>query len=339
MARLLLLTAAVGLASAQITRAPSFEGLYIHPEDQAVETLNCGSDETFVMSSTYAACCADKNACNFPVGCSDRVITSRFGNSATCSVGNNCFTMTVYASFPSAADSWLAFGCAANWPATVAYRDIGVYDPLSPPPSTTSGSQKPTSSPSASSGADISQSGPTASSTSSSAPTAAADTGSQADKDSSSQPKVQPWMAGVIVGAIAAVGAVGFMGYWLGTRKARRKSRMLKRSPLVVGELPAGNYSNFGRNNDNNNNGSAPGSRGFFHGDDNNYALSLREVEGDSPDTLVEAESGGMSPKMGGTAYQFESPVPGYAEHIPPRHTGATPELPADTLKDSKRWL
>ncbi|KAK0704446.1 hypothetical protein B0H67DRAFT_350062 [Lasiosphaeris hirsuta] len=195
----------VGLASSQsFTSTPAnFRGFHILPNG-AVDTITCSDSATFFMSSTYAACCYPDQRCNFATACVGGTASRIFGGTSTCnSEFPDCFTMTVYASYPSASDSWLVRGCATNWKAFTVYRAIVTTTSAS---TTSTTSASPSSTPTAATAT-----------TTGSAPT---DTGDAQPQAAASQ----AWIAGAVIGPVIAVGLIGFLAFWLGTRRGRGKA-------------------------------------------------------------------------------------------------------------------
>jgi len=118
----------------------------------------------------------------------------------------NCYTMTVYASYPSASESWLVRGCATNWKAFTIYREIVTAT------SKTSATSTPTTGPS------VPNAGPSATGTGSRSEAAATDTPAATASTS------QAWIAGAVIGPVVALAGLGFLAFWLGMRKAKNKN-------------------------------------------------------------------------------------------------------------------
>ncbi|KAK3339746.1 hypothetical protein B0T25DRAFT_362603 [Lasiosphaeria hispida] len=195
----------VGLVSSQsFTSTPAnFRGFHILPNG-AVDTITCSDSATFFMSSTYGACCYPDQRCNFATECVGGTASRIFGGTSTCdSEFPDCFTMTVYASYPSASDSWLVRGCATNWKAFTVYRAIVTATSAS---TTSTMSASPSSAPSAATAT-----------TTGSAPTNTGDAQPQAAAS-------QAWIAGAVIGPVIAVALIGFLAFWLGTRRGRGKT-------------------------------------------------------------------------------------------------------------------
>jgi hypothetical protein len=120
--------------------------------------------------------------------------------------------MTIHESFPSAAQSWSVVGCVqSGFYASNAYREIVV------------GAATATTTPGPSTGSTK-----TAPSDSSSAPveTGAANTpqtNSPASETNSPSPETnspsQAWIAGAVIGPVAAIALVGFLVFWLRRRR------------------------------------------------------------------------------------------------------------------------
>ena len=111
--------------------------------------------------------------------------------------------MTVFGSYPSPTDSWVVHNCAKSWTASTIYRSL--------PDSvmTTDGASNTT---------------PTTTTTSPPDPGAGMITGSTDGGDTSEEsesPQSQAWIAGVVVGCLAAGAAVAGLGFWLGRRRKR----------------------------------------------------------------------------------------------------------------------
>ncbi|KAK4156088.1 hypothetical protein C8A00DRAFT_41360 [Chaetomidium leptoderma] len=138
-----------------------------------------------------------------------------FGNSGTIP---NCYTMTIYQSFPSAAQSWSAIGCAPpGFDASTLYREIvvGATTTPSPGPSTRTTGTAP--------------SGP--SSTPAETSAAPEPTHEPANTPQTNPPTSQAWIAGAVIGPVAAIALAAFLVFWLRRRKAGMEMK---------GEIPRG---------------------------------------------------------------------------------------------------
>jgi len=130
--------------------------------------------------------------------------------------------MTVYPSYPSATDSWLVKGCATNWKASTIYREIVTATSA---PSSTGASQ----------GASVPTSTPTATGSSTgTAAKAGSEPTSPPTQAASSSPS-QAWIAGAVVGPLAAVAILGALAFWLGKRKG--KNSVVQPGPPDAGPL------------------------------------------------------------------------------------------------------
>jgi hypothetical protein len=117
----------------------------------------------------------------------------------------NCYTMTIYQSFPSAAQSWSAIGCAPpGFGASTVYREIvvGATTTPSPGPSTRSTGTTPVE-------------------TSVGAPEPTHDD-EPANTPQTDPPTSQAWIAGAVIGPVAAIALAIFLLFWLRRRKAGR---------------------------------------------------------------------------------------------------------------------
>jgi hypothetical protein len=98
--------------------------------------------------------------------------------------------MTIYQSYPYAADSWLKIGCVQpGFTAHTIYREIG------PTPATPPGTSK-------------------------TGETGAQESGAPQTASSSSQ----AWIAGAVIGPIVAVALAAFVAFWAGMRRGKREA-------------------------------------------------------------------------------------------------------------------
>lgn len=205
---------AVGLASAQTTTmAPNFRGYQTY-SNGAVDTITCSGSATFFMSSTWGACCIPGERCNFATACVSSTASRVFGGTYTCDTDYpDCYTMTVYASYPSAKDSWLVAGCATNWDAFTIYRQLEATTSATTRPSTT----RPTSAPST---PTTSSPGPTG--------TSAGNDGGDSDRSPTPAPEPtsgggsQAWIAGAVIGPVVLLGVLGYLAFWFGFKRGKK---------------------------------------------------------------------------------------------------------------------
>jgi hypothetical protein len=141
--------------------------------------------------------------------------------------------MTVFGTFdPSPTESWMVYNCAKSWSASTIYRSL----PESVMATATSSSDG---------GPGMITGAPELNNTDGEGSTA----------EESESPKSQAWIAGVVIGCVAAGGAVAGLGFWLGRRRKRGRggedpqngfdlhSSTLLRSGGQPGGQPGGEYS------------------------------------------------------------------------------------------------
>ncbi|KAH6613250.1 hypothetical protein F5144DRAFT_499668 [Chaetomium tenue] len=139
----------------------------------------------------------------------------------------NCYTMTIYQSYPSAALSWSAIGCVQpGFDASTVYREIVVGITTTAPPGSSTGTGTERSSTAVETGTRGSTISSTAVETS---------TGEAANASPPDSPSSQAWIAGAVIGPVAAVTLAAFLAFWLGRRKGRRE---------VPGEVPQSDFGN-----------------------------------------------------------------------------------------------
>ncbi|KAK4448978.1 hypothetical protein QBC34DRAFT_464237, partial [Podospora aff. communis PSN243] len=208
--RLLALSSLASVVSAnnKLTSTPAnFRGFRLHTNG-AVETITCSDSATFFTSSTYGACCYEGERCNFATDCQSGTASRIFGGTYTCDPEfPDCYTMTVYASYPSAAESWLMRGCATNWRASTIYREIVTATSSSTTTSATAGASVPTTTPTRTGTAAGAGGEPT----------------SPGEVAATSAPS-QAWIAGAVIGPLVALAALGALAFWLGKRKGKKSA-------------------------------------------------------------------------------------------------------------------
>lgn len=159
----------------------------------SARTVGCSTDSFWAQSSTFGGCCRVGGNCNFPTACSGGMLTNRLGGTATCG-DRRCYTMTIYADFPTATDSWLVHNCAYTWTASTLWRAQPTETATAAEPSGTT-------------------------------PPAAAETDATADATDANmeaKPASKAWVAGVVLGCVAVAGVLGALGFWLVRRRRRR---------------------------------------------------------------------------------------------------------------------
>ncbi|KAK0623742.1 hypothetical protein B0T14DRAFT_565067 [Immersiella caudata] len=193
-------------ANNKLTSTPAnFRGFRLHTNG-AVETITCSDSATFFTSSTYAACCYPGERCNFATACESGTASRIFSGTYTCDPEfPDCYTMTVYASYPSADESWLMRGCATNWRASTIYREIVTSTSTSTTTSATAGASVPTTTPTATGTAAGAGGEPTGEPVASSSPS-------------------QAWIAGAVIGPLVALAILGAVAFWLGKRKGKKSA-------------------------------------------------------------------------------------------------------------------
>ncbi|EAQ87048.1 predicted protein [Chaetomium globosum CBS 148.51] len=139
----------------------------------------------------------------------------------------NCYTMTIYQSYPSAALSWSAIGCVQpGFDASTVYREIVVGTTTTAPPGSSTGTGRERSSTAVETGTR----GSTISST-----VVETSTGESSNTWQPDSPASQAWIAGAVIGPVAAVIFAALLAFWLGKRKGRRE---------VPGGVPRSDFGN-----------------------------------------------------------------------------------------------
>lgn len=165
------------------------------------------------MSSTFAGCCDILEFCNFPTTCIEGKATNRKGSVWSCG-DRSCYTMTVYGEFPSATNSWVVHNCAETWSASTIYRSVSST-------TTTAGGEGSSTSTAMTAG------GVAAGASSTSNADSKNEESSEKAGVSSSPQHSQSWIAGIVMGSIAAAIALGALGFWLGVRRRRRRDGLV----------------------------------------------------------------------------------------------------------------
>ncbi|KAL2259800.1 hypothetical protein VTK26DRAFT_6385 [Humicola hyalothermophila] len=198
--------AVVARALTAFTDAPyTFQGYFVN--DGSTQAINCGSASIFALSSTIGGCCPLEHFCDFPTACRDGTATNRRGTSAwSCGEGRHCYTMTVYdrSGGPDhePASSWIVYNCAPNWSASTIYRTL----PDMTTTTTTAAAATPT------------------------AGTAKGEEeeGDGDDDNGGSGGESKAYIAGIVLGSVAAAVALGGLGFWLGSRVREGKGERLR---------------------------------------------------------------------------------------------------------------
>ncbi|KAK3298076.1 uncharacterized protein B0H64DRAFT_393861 [Chaetomium fimeti] len=199
------------VVSAQTFRFPDdatpteFQG-FVTTAPSSVGTWSCVPGSTHTTHSTWAACCVAGEDCQFFTECNAGTATRMDGSTYVCATNiPNCYTMTIYQSYPSAALSWSAVGCVQpGFNASTVYREIVVGTTPTPSP-----------------GSSTISTGTTPSAI----PSTPVETGARESANTSqpSSPTSQAWIAGAVIGPVAAVALAAFLAFWLGRRKGRRE--------------------------------------------------------------------------------------------------------------------
>ncbi|KAK1831669.1 hypothetical protein QBC39DRAFT_371616 [Podospora conica] len=201
----------------------NFQGFF--PDGPKTERINCASTESWSTWSNLAACCKTNQACAFYSRCSAGIATEPNGKTGVCPTSHaNCYTMTIVASYPFASQSWLQIGCAREFSASKVYREIV---PTTPPTPTSTSSSSSSSS---------STSRPATTGAAATSPPSPTNTPPPVTPAASSQ----AWIAGVVIGVVLAVAAVGFLAFWFGRRKGRQTRGALGPSASTLAILPPG---------------------------------------------------------------------------------------------------
>jgi hypothetical protein len=126
--------------------------------------------------------------------------------------------MAIHESFPSAAQSWSVIGCVQpGFYASNAYREIVVGATTTPTPKPGASTGSTGTAPSDSSAAPVETGAADTLQTNS----PASETGSPSSETNSPS---QAWIAGAVIGPVAAIALVGFLVFWLRRRRGSRET-------------------------------------------------------------------------------------------------------------------
>ncbi|KAK0738639.1 hypothetical protein B0T18DRAFT_492566 [Schizothecium vesticola] len=190
----------------------NFQGFY--PDGPKTERIDCASTESFSTWSQWAACCKTNEACGFISRCSAGIVTEPNGKTGICPTSlANCYTMTIFASYPYASQSWLQMGCARDFSASKVYREI-----VPTAPTTSSPSTRPAT-------------------TGAAATTPPSPTNTPAPPPAAAS---QAWIAGAVIGVVVAVAALGFLAFWFGRRRGRKTGVAVGPSASTLAIIPPG---------------------------------------------------------------------------------------------------
>ncbi|KAK0618918.1 hypothetical protein B0T14DRAFT_518254 [Immersiella caudata] len=177
----------------------AFQGFATHgPGTVATYSCDSGSTHATHSASSFAGCCAPNEECEFFTRCNAGTATRIDGSTYRCSgTLPNCYTMTIYQSFPFAADHWLKIGCVQpDFDAHTIYREIVPTAAITGSGTTTSGTA------------------PFASKT--------GDPDAQESVAASASPESKAWIAGAVIGPVFAVVVALFVIFW---RRKRSRGR------------------------------------------------------------------------------------------------------------------
>ncbi|KAK4223696.1 hypothetical protein QBC38DRAFT_459108 [Podospora fimiseda] len=207
------------LVAANLVLGDPFQGYRILTNGLA-QPESCPTSSEFFTTSTFAGCCQGNRGCNIATACNNGRYTFLFDSATgSCGTGNPvCLTRTVFA-YPSASDSYTVILCTKSGRPTTESLFIETTSPggssTTPPPSPTSGVPTLPLSTTSSSTPPFPTSPPPSS------PTDAAEQIQEPPDSSSSSSKA--WIAGAVIGPIVGIAIIGFLGYWLGIRRARQR--------------------------------------------------------------------------------------------------------------------
>ncbi|KAK4196743.1 hypothetical protein QBC40DRAFT_286703 [Triangularia verruculosa] len=192
-----------------VTTPPSFQGFSIL-SNGAASPVHCPESSNFYTSSTYGACCKGTIGCDIATACQNGTYSFLFGGRNTC--GSNaprCAFRTVLASSPTASESWIVVLCTQT---DAARTTQTLFRETTDGPPSTSTSISTTAGPLTTSTAPTTTVDPAATSSSTTSPVL--------------EPQQSPsnaWIAGAVIGPIAAVAIIWYLGFWLGKRRANRQ--------------------------------------------------------------------------------------------------------------------
>ncbi|KAF2108368.1 hypothetical protein BDV96DRAFT_264522 [Lophiotrema nucula] len=201
----------------------SFIGYYIAPD--STQALNAGA--AWVTSGTYAGDCATSGKCALATDCQDDTLYLDNDSTVSCTDGLSCVSMTIFQSFPNGMPSAMNYACRAAWLAYTVYRELDA--------STTSSSTTSTSitSPSSTATSFTTRtsftSSPSPSPTLAPQSTASVPGPTQTSDPSSSKPKSRAWIAGPVIGGVAAIALLVIGVLWW-----RKKSNSREKNPYMV---------------------------------------------------------------------------------------------------------
>ncbi|KAI1863419.1 uncharacterized protein JN550_009530 [Neoarthrinium moseri] len=198
---------------------PAFIGYYVAPT--TVQRLAAGSGSSWVTSGKYAGDCSETSDCVFATACAGETAQYNNGGSVVCSNGLSCVAFTIFQSSPGGLPSATNIGCRAAWVANTVYREL---------PSTV------TSTVTSSSTLSASVTGTTKSVSSTTAGTTqpASSAGNSGGSGSNA------WIAGAVIGPIAAVALIGLLICFFARRK--QKIRGMSAGPTPPQAANAGYY-------------------------------------------------------------------------------------------------
>ncbi|KAI0140407.1 hypothetical protein BJ166DRAFT_117832 [Pestalotiopsis sp. NC0098] len=191
--------ASSSITTTATSTSSNFIGYYFNPNGKT-ETLTAGN--AWTTSETFAGDCDSGSAtCALATKCDSNTLYMNDGEAGSCGDGLACVSFTIFQSSPNASPSATNYGCREGWSANTVYRELATATSTS----TDSTSTSETTSMSATS------------TSTSTAPTTSSTSSTSSGSGSSSS---KAWIAGAVVGPVAALAMIA-LGFYLLRRRRR----------------------------------------------------------------------------------------------------------------------
>jgi cobalamin biosynthesis Mg chelatase CobN len=187
---------------------PYFMGWYMAPD--STEAINCATDmvhTTLSADRNYGACCKSNGKnCRIATACYGTTVLYNDDTTEDCQNGSYCMSFSILESFPNGTPSAVQLWCNTYWRAHTVYKQLPEVAAAATVTKTRTivSTVTPASAPACATGAVV-----TETSTVSAAGSEADTTGDSEGDKKGAAASSKAWIAGAVVGPVAALGLVG----------------------------------------------------------------------------------------------------------------------------------